>query len=171
MVPKRTNFGFWFTLVLHSQLHNTKPKIDVEKFIMFIAHTIYLYLLCASVYFVCKLAQIVRKGATTMDILAICTKRIEKSANGQFLCMQFGVHSAFFSFFRLCHDEVKVLLLFCGVIVCDIVFHGFISLVTIFLYSWANTLSSQKWRNAIRKVKLWMNDESEMHSLGQWWKS
>lgn len=135
MVPKRTNFGFWFTLVLHSQLHNTKPKIDVEKFIMFIAHTIYLYLLCASVYFVCKLAQIVRKGATTMDILAICTKRIEKSANGQFLCMQFGVHSAFFSFFRLCHDEVKVLLLFCGVIVCDIVFHGFISLVTIFLYS------------------------------------
>ena len=159
--PKRTN-SRWL-----GPPHNQKPKIDVEKFIMFTAHTICLYLLCVLCW---EVGTNCAQGCNNHHISTICTRiEWEKVRKAIFILHMHSMLYAmvlllpllFFCFCFVC-DEVEVLLSFCGVIVSDI-FHVLFSSVKIFPYTAEPTASSQKWRNATQKVKLQIDDESENH--------
>lgn len=75
--------------------------------------------------------EIMRKGATTMIFRRFAPNEWEKSAKTNFYIYAISVVQRVLVlcvFFRSSmYDEVKVLLPFCGVIVCDI-FHAFIFL-------------------------------------------
>lgn len=140
----------------------TKPKIDVEKFIMLAVYTICFYLLCTLCVKVA--VQIVRKGATTVIFGDLHWMYVAKSAKSNFLyiCTHSVQLKNCISTFYV-HDEVGVLLSFCRVIVCDI-FHV-LFLQSQYFRTAEPEASSQKWRNATQKVKLQIDDESENHSF------